>query len=138
MTTNCRVDSEFRHHPGAIEALAQHPAEADQVSRCVVKLSVSFVNLATDQSIQLTYTVCRVLSGKNLKATIDFGCMQKMFYAPLQLLMLYNLRTYMLTFVLLGPSFILLYMYIVDRSCLFSLFPLLTSKFLHTYFTQLT
>jgi len=30
------VDSEFRHHPGAIEAIAQHPADADQVNSCLL------------------------------------------------------------------------------------------------------
>lgn len=29
--TKRRVDSEFRHHPGAIESIVQHPADADQV-----------------------------------------------------------------------------------------------------------
>jgi len=42
----CSVDSEFHHHPGAIEAIAQNPADADQVtpSFCVffLKLAITF------------------------------------------------------------------------------------------------
>jgi len=38
LETNCRVDSEFRHHPGAIEAITQNPADADQVITCFFPL----------------------------------------------------------------------------------------------------
>jgi len=43
LETNCRVDSEFHHHPGAIEAITQNPADADQVITCFFPLMALWI-----------------------------------------------------------------------------------------------